>query len=161
LHRWLGRFSGALVLFALVPTGIVLAFDAKGGAGVTAGFLVSAAIIAWFMVCGVLAARRGDVVVHRRAMRHVVAQMSVAVTSRALLLGLDAVGIDPDFAYVVALWGPVLASAAVVELVSPRSVRSLRSTAAQIKERTRREFYPLALLVRVRSVARPLFRLGR
>jgi uncharacterized membrane protein len=160
LHRWLGRASGVLVLFALVPSGVVLAFDAKGGAVVTAGFLVSAAIIAWFMVRGVLAARRGDVVSHRRAMRHVVGQMSVAVTSRALLLGLDAVGVDPDFAYVVALWGPVLASAAVVEIVSLRSVPSIRC-AAQLVERTCREFYPLALLVRIRSLARPLVRLGR
>jgi uncharacterized membrane protein YozB (DUF420 family) len=160
LHRWLGRLTGVLVLFALVPSGIVLAFDAKGGAVVTAGFLVSAAIIAGFMVCGVFAARRRDIVLHRRAMRHVVGQMSVAVTSRALLLGLDAVGIDPDFAYVVALWLPVLASTAVVELVSLRSVPAIRS-AAQLTERTRREFYPLALLVRVRSLARPLVRLGR
>ena len=157
LHRWLGRVSGVLVLFALVPSGIVLAFDAKGGAVVTVGFLVSAAIVASFMVRGVTAARRGDVVLHRHAMRHVVAQMSVAVTSRVLLLGLDAVGIDPDVAYVVALWGPVLASAAVVELVSLRSIRP----AVPLTERTRRAFYPLALLVRVRSLARPLVRLGR
>ena len=61
----------------------------------TAGFLVSAAIVARFMVRGVLAARRGDIVLHRRAMRHVVAQMSVAVTSRAMLLGFDAVGVRP------------------------------------------------------------------
>jgi uncharacterized membrane protein len=160
LHRWLGRLSGVLVLFALVPSGVVLAFDAKGGAVVTAGFLVSAAIIAGFMVRGVLAARLGDVVSHRRAMRHVVGQMSVAVTSRALLLGFDAMGIDPDFAYVVALWGPVLASAAVVELLSLRSVPSIRS-AVQLTERTRRAFNPLALLVRVRSLARPVARLGR
>jgi uncharacterized membrane protein len=157
LHRWLGRVSGVLVLFALVPSGIVLAFDAKGGAVVTVGFLVSAAIVASFMVRGVTAARRGDVVLHRHAMRHVVAQMSVAVTSRVLLLGLDAVGIDPDVAYVVALWGPVLASAAIVELVSLRSIRS----AVPLTEGTRRAFYPLALLVRVRSLARPLVRLGR
>ncbi len=160
LHRWLGRFSGVIVLFALVPSGIVLAFDAKGGGVVTAGFLLSAAIVGWFMVRGVLAARRGDVVSHRRAMRHVVAQMSVAVTSRALLLGFDAVGIDPDLAYVIALWGPVLGSAAVVELVSLRPVPSFRSV-VQFLERTCREFSPLALVVRVRSLARPIVRLGR
>jgi uncharacterized membrane protein YozB (DUF420 family) len=159
-HRWLGRLTGVLVLFALVPSGIVLAFDAKGGDLVTAGFLLSAAIVAWFMASGVVAARRGDIAQHRRAMRHVLGQMSVAVTSRALLLGLDAAGVDPDFAYFVALWGPVLASAAVVELVSLRSVSPIRS-AVQLMERTRREFSPLALLVRVRSFARPLARLGQ
>lgn len=83
-HRWLGRFTGASVLFALVPSGVVLALDAKGGNVVTAGFLLSAAIVAWCMVGGILAARRRDLVPHRRAMRHVAGQMSVAVTSRAL-----------------------------------------------------------------------------
>ena len=125
----------------------------------TAGFLVSAAIVARFMVRGVLAARRGDIVLHRRAMRHVVAQMSVAVTSRAMLLGLDAVGFDPDLAYVVALWGPVLASAAAVELFSLRSAYA--GSIAPLLERTRRELPPLALLLRRRSVARSVARLGR
>jgi hypothetical protein len=160
LHRWLGRTSGILVLLALVPSGIVLAFDAKGGAVVTAGFLVSAGIVAWFMVRGVQAARRGDYLTHRRAMRHVVGQMSVAVTSRALLLGLDALGWNPDVAYVVALWGPVLASAVTVEIVSLRSSISIRSLAT-LSERIRRELHPLALFVRVRSLARPLVRFGR
>ena len=71
------------MLFALVPSGVVLAFDAKGGAIVTAGFLLSAAIVAGCMTYGVRAARRRDLLSHARMMRHVVGQMSVAVTSRA------------------------------------------------------------------------------
>ena len=159
-HRWLGRLTGVLVLFVLVPSGVVLSFDAKGGAAVTAGFLLSAAIVAWGMVRGVVAARRRELVSHRRAMWHVVGQMSVAVVSRVLIVGLDAAGIDPDFSYVVALWGPVLASAAVVELVSTRSVVSIPNP-VQLVERIRREVSPLALLLRVRSVVRPVARLGR
>lgn len=154
LHRWMGRVAGVIVLFALVPTGAVLAFDAKGGNVVTAGFLVSAAITAWFMVRGVAAARRRDLVRHRRAMLHVFAQMSVAVTSRAMLVGLDSFGFDPDAAYVVALWAPVIASAAVAELVSSPSI-------VQLLGKVRREISPLALVSRVRSVARPVVRLGR
>jgi uncharacterized membrane protein len=153
-HRRLGRVAGTIVLFALVPSGIVLAFDAKGGHVVTAGFLLSAGIVAWFIVRGVAAARRRDLVAHRRAMRHVFAQMSVAVTSRALIVVLDRVGVDPDAAYVVALWGPVLASAAVAELVSSPS-------AAHLTGRIRHGLSPLALAVRVRSLARPLVRQGR
>ena len=160
LHRWLGRLTGVLVLFALVPSGIVLAFDAKGGNVVTAGFLLSAAIVAWSMLQGVLAARRCDFVSHRRAMRHVVAQMSVAVSSRALIFGLDALGVDPDFSYVVALWGPVLASAVVAELVSLPSVLGASSRVSLV-ERIRREAFPLALLLRIRAVVRPVVRLGR
>ena len=153
-HRWVGRVAGTIMLFALVPSGSVLAFDAKGGKLVTAGFLLSGAIVAWGTVRGVVAARRRDLVVHRRAMRHVFAQMSVAVTSRALLFGLDFAGLDPNVAYVVALWVPVLASAAVAEFVS-------FSSALQLMGRIRREISPVALVLRMRAVARPLVRLGR
>jgi hypothetical protein len=159
-HRWLGRVTGVLVLFALVPSGVVLAFDAKGGQVVTAGFLLSAAIVAGAMIAGVRAARRRDLVSHGRAMRHVVGQMSVAVVSRALIVALDAVGVDPNVAYVVALWGPVLASAAVVELISRRSLGWNPST-IQFVERIRRELSPLTFLVRVRAFVRPLPRVGR
>lgn len=159
-HRIVGRIAGVLLLCALVPSGAVLAFDAKGGALVTAGFLVSGAIVAWATVSGVRAARRREFVAHRRAMHHVVAQMSVAVTSRAMMLGLDAWGMDPELAYVLALWVPVLASAAVAELASPRPVVSKLPPVLTL-ERIRREVSPLALPVRVRSVVRPFARLGR
>ena len=130
-HRWIGRGAGVIVLFALVPSGVVLALHAKGGPSVTLGFLSSAAIVGIAVVHGVHAARRRDLRGHQRAMRHVVAQMSVAVTSRALLRGFDALGVDPDLAYVVALWAPVLVGAAVVEVasfqpVAARAILALR-----------------------------------
>ena len=56
-HRWIGRVVGVIVLVALVPSGVVLSFHAKGGASVTAGFLLSAAIVGAAMGHGVLAAR--------------------------------------------------------------------------------------------------------
>lgn len=122
LHRWLGRFTALVMLLALVPSGAVLAFEAKGGRYVTLGFLLSGAIVLAGTIQGVLAARRRDLVAHQRAMRHVLAQMSVAVTSRALILGLDTLGMDPDVAYVVALWVPVVGSAALAEIVSGRGI---------------------------------------
>jgi uncharacterized membrane protein YozB (DUF420 family) len=159
-HRRLGRVAGVLVLFGLVPSGIILSFDAKGGAAVTAGFLLSAVIVAWAMVRGVLAARRRQFAVHSRAMRHAVAQMSVAVSSRALILGLNALGVDPDVTYVAALWGPVLISAAVAELISLPKLTST-SKAAHLVERIVREVSPIAVLLRVRAVLRPVARFGR
>lgn len=116
LHRWLGRAAGVIVLFALAPSGAVLAFEAKGGVLVTAGFLLSDALVTVFMVKGIAAARRRDLVAHRRAMGHVFAQMSVAVTSRAMLVALDVAGVSPDLAYVIALWLPVVGSAAAAEV---------------------------------------------
>jgi hypothetical protein len=156
-HRLLGRFTGVLVLVPLVPTGVVLAFDAKGGAIVTAGFLLSGAIVAGGTVFGVLAARRRDHALHARMMRHVVAQMSVAVTSRVLIVILDVAGMEPGVAYVIALWGPVLLSSAIAELVSTRQPGSkLREF-----ERIPREHSPLVQLVRVRSDIRSIARSRR
>lgn len=146
LHRWLGRMTGALVLCVLVPSGAVLALDAKGGRVVSAGFLLSGAIVAWFVVAGVLAARRRDLVSHQRAMRHVVAQMSVAVSSRTLMFVFDTRGVDPDVAYVVALWVPVVMSAIIAELVSSRLVwnrgRAVGVVRSVAVERSRREVFP-------------------
>lgn len=158
-HRWIGRFTGVAVLGALVPSGVILAFDAKGGGSVTAGFLLSAAIVVWAMVAGVLAARRRDLLAHARAMRHVVAQMSVAVTSRALLMALDLAEVDPELAYTVALWGPVIASAAVAELVSRRPVSSLSTLFYTIQRICRETVSPAPL--RIRAVRRSVARIGR
>lgn len=117
-HRRLGRIVGVFIVGALVPSGVVLSFEAKGGVLGALGFLLSAAIVLYAMIMGVLSARRGDLRVHARAMRHVVLQLSVAVTSRALLILLHTARMDPETAYLVALWGPVLGSAVVAEALS-------------------------------------------
>lgn len=120
LHRVLGRVAAVVLLFGLVPSGAVLAFDAKGGAAVGAGFLLSGGIVAVGVALGVMAARRRDLVSHRRAMLHVVAQMSVAVWSRALMVGLDAARVDPGISYAISLWLPLLLCAAAAELMARR-----------------------------------------
>jgi uncharacterized membrane protein len=119
-HRWIGRIAGLLVVAVLVPTGAVLSLEAKGGTPVTLGFLLSGAIVLAGMIHGVRFARQKQLVAHARAMRHVVAQMSVAVTSRAMLIAFDFAGTNPDTAYVVALWVPVLVSALAAEWASGR-----------------------------------------
>lgn len=122
LHRWLGRLTGMVVLAALVPSGLYLSLFAKGGAASTAGFALSGVIVAVAMVEGIRAARRRDFVAHRRHVMHVLAQLSVAVTSRAMLLAFDALGVDAERAYVVSLWVPVVGSLLVVESLVPRSL---------------------------------------
>ena len=114
-HRWLGRVTGMVVLAGLVPSGLYLSLFAKGGAPATVGFALSGLIVAVAMVQGIRRARAKDYVGHRRCALHVLAQLSVAVTSRTLLNLLDAVGIDPAPAYLFALWTPVLASVGFVE----------------------------------------------
>jgi hypothetical protein len=116
-HRWTGRATAAVVLLALVPSGSYLALFAKGGAPSTAGFLLSGAIVAAAMVQAVREARARKFLAHRRCVLHVLAQLSVAVTSRAMLLGFALADVDPERAYLIALWLPVAASALAVELI--------------------------------------------
>jgi hypothetical protein len=130
-HRWLGRGTGAVILAALVPSGLYLSLFAKGGAPATAGFALSGLIVAVAMVEGVRRARAKDYVGHRRCMLHVLAQLSVAVTSRTLMVLLDAVGIDPEPAYLFALWAPVLTSVGFVELYISRRVHRRNSHASK------------------------------
>jgi uncharacterized membrane protein len=121
VHRWLGRGAGVVVLTALCPSGFFLALFAKGGAPATMGFMLSGAIVMVATVRGVRTARAADFAAHRRWMSHVLAQLSVAVTSRALLFVFDAADVNADVAYLISLWLPVVAGAAVVEVVAPRS----------------------------------------
>jgi uncharacterized membrane protein YozB (DUF420 family) len=158
-HRRLGRVAGVIVVLALIPSGTVLAFDAKGGTVVTVGFLLSAGIVMWGMVSGVIAARRRDLVAHRRAMLHVVAQMGVAVVSRALLVVFDAAGVDPDLAYVLALWVPVPGSALAVE-IRTASLSRYSNKIKAIIGRIRHELSSLPL-VSPRPVVRVVARPGR
>jgi hypothetical protein len=116
-HRILGRLTGGVVLFALVPSGAWLALYAKGGLPSTVGFLLSGAIVGVAMTRGIVHARSRRFAAHRRSVLHVVGQLSVAVTSRAMLVAFDRFGIDPDQAYLLALWLPVLGSALLVSLV--------------------------------------------
>jgi uncharacterized membrane protein len=168
-HRALGRIAGVVLLAGLVPSGSVLAFSAKGGWAGSLGFLLSGAVIAGAVVLGVRAARRRDLSAHRHAMLHVVGQMSVAVGSRALIVAFDRAGLDPDVAYVVALWGPVLASIAAAELAAARFDftrlgrplgPSPRLPLSSPSKGTLREISPMAALVRIRSV-RSVARIGR
>lgn len=124
-HRLLGRVVGVVVLFLLLPSGFVLSLSARGGFWGGAGFVVSGAITGTAMVLAIASARRRDVLAHRRAVAHVIAQMSVAVVSRVLLVVAAFVAptvaptVDPDVVYVVALWVPVLAGAVVAHVVVP------------------------------------------
>jgi hypothetical protein len=122
--------TGAVVLLALVPSGACLAVSATGGTWGTLGFLVSGAIVAVAMLVAMHAARVGNFAKHRRSAAHVLAQLSVSVTSRGLLMLFDRAGIDAEVAYLIALWVPVIGSACVVELIArdPKQKRSDRES---------------------------------
>ncbi len=117
LHRWLGRITGALVLFGVVPSGMYLACFAQGGAVSTVGFWLTGLITFGAMVMSIAAARARDLRAHRRASAHVLAQLSVAVSSRLILASAEALGAHDEWIYVAALWLPVLGGVLVAELM--------------------------------------------
>jgi uncharacterized membrane protein len=121
LHRWLGRSTAALVLFAVVPSGMYLARFAQGGVMSTLGFWLTGLLTFVAMVMSVRSARRGDMKAHRRFSTHVTAQLAVAVVSRFLLVGVEELGLYSEWAYIAALWVPVLGCALLAErLAGPR-----------------------------------------
>ncbi len=142
LHRWLGRTTGVVVLFALAPSGFYLSLFAKGGLPSTLGFILSGLILVVAMVQGVRTARSGDFVAHRRNALHVLAQLSVAVTSRTMLFGLDALNVDPDRAYLFSLWLPVIAGVVLVELLTPRPRPSRRHHEPMLEPRLADDSHP-------------------
>lgn len=123
-HRWCGRVTGGVVIAVLVPTGSYLAFFARGGMGATLGFLLSGGIVLLSMIQAIRDARARRFASHRRFAFHVLGQLSVAVTSRALLFLLESSNMNPDVAYLISLWVPVVGTFAVVEwLASPGKSR--------------------------------------
>lgn len=121
LHRWLGRVTGAAVVLALAPSGFYLSLFAKGGLPSTLGFVASGVLVVFAMVQGVRTARARRFVEHRRWVLHVLAQLSVAVSSRAMLFAFDAAGVEETAAYLWSLWLPVVGSAVLVEVSTRRT----------------------------------------
>jgi Predicted membrane protein (DUF2306) len=120
-HRWLGRLTAFVVLLLVVPSGLYLATFAQGGLVTTLGFWLTGLVSAGAMLLSVRAARRGRYALHRRFARHVTAQLSVAVLSRALLYGVELLELYEPWVYVAALWLPVLGALFSVEwLHAPR-----------------------------------------
>jgi hypothetical protein len=120
LHRWLGRVTGALVLCAVVPSGMYLAWFATGGLLGALGFWLTGAITFISMIRSIQTAHRRDYRAHRRLSLHVTGQLSVAVLSRLLLVGAEELGLYDEWVYICALWLPVLGSALFVELAHGR-----------------------------------------
>lgn len=125
-HRRLGRITATLIVFVVVPSGMYLALFAQGGLPSTLGFWLTG-LIAWVaMIRSVLSARAGDMKSHRRFSTHVAAQLAVAVFSRFLLVAVEEIGLYSEWAYIAALWVPVIGGVLLSEaLAGPQwSLRS-------------------------------------
>lgn len=123
-HRWLGRITGAVIVLAVVPSGLYLAFFATGGLITTLGFWLTGLITFVAMAKSIESARAGDIKAHRRFSAHVAAQLSVAVFSRLMLASAEQLEIYDEWVYVTALWLPVIGCAVAAELMTGPRLRS-------------------------------------
>jgi uncharacterized membrane protein len=125
LHRWLGRVTGAVVLGALVPSGMYLALSAQGGLVTTLGFWLTGLITFVAMLKSIQTARARNMKAHRRFSTHVAAQLAVAVISRFMLVGAESIGLYHAWVYIAALWIPVLGCVLAAELITGRRLSSM------------------------------------
>ena len=139
-HRVSGRAFGLAVLLVVVPTGLCLAFTAKGGFWSRTGFMVQGLLLFWTTWSGVRAATRGRFAAHRVWMTRAYAVAAAAITFRALFMGMLALGMETNAAYVASVWISFGFNFGVGELFvarmpAPRARRRL-STATLINKTT-------------------------
>jgi hypothetical protein len=127
LHRWCGRIYAASVLFILCPTGIYLAFFAKGGLAGQSGFLLLGAATFHTTLRGVTSMIGGsrDLAAHREWMTRSFAFAASAISFRIYHFAFFLGGMAETPNYVTSLWLSILGNAAVAELVLRRRSRSL------------------------------------
>ena len=114
-HRLLGYVYLNAVLWMAAPTGIALAFTAKGGLAGTAGFVLAGT--AWWLTTwsGYRAIRRRDLAAHVRAMVRSYCWALSAPAFRIIQAALFLLQLDDATNYVVSLWLSIAASAVLAE----------------------------------------------
>lgn len=120
LHRVCGRIYAASVLLLLCPTGIHLAFFAKGGVAGQGGFLLLGIATFLTTLLGVTAIRGRDLPQHRRWMTRSFALVATAVTFRVWHTVFFHAGMPDEVNYVASLWLSILGNAAVAEWILHR-----------------------------------------
>ena len=125
LHRWCGRIYAISVLFVVCPTGIYLAFFAKGGLAGQTGFLLLGVVTFHTTLRGVTSMIGGarDLTAHREWMIRSFAYAASAITFRIYHFAFFLGGMAENTNYVTSLWISILGNAAVAELVIRRRSR--------------------------------------
>jgi hypothetical protein len=117
-HRWLGRVQVVVLLFLVLPSGVVMARQAFGGWPAGLSFLLLSVATASCAVVGVVYACRRRYDQHRRWMVRSYVLICSAVALRLISGAVGLVGVpSPERAYVFAAWGSWLFPLAAYELV--------------------------------------------
>lgn len=115
IHRYLGRIYALSIITVVFPTGVLLAFVAKGGLSGMVGFLVLSFATLFSLLLGMVAIYRKNLQAHQAWITRSFALVTSAITFRALHLGLSSLNLDYDLVYQSALWASIGINLALCE----------------------------------------------
>ena len=104
LHRTLGRIYALSIITLVFPTGVALAFTAKGGLSGTIGFLLLAIGTLATLLLGMVAIYKKNLRAHQAWISRSFALVTTAITFRFIQLGLAYTSLTSEQVYLSALW---------------------------------------------------------
>ena len=107
LHRNLGRIYGLSIIMVVFPTGVALAFVAKGGFSGMLGFLLLSFATLFTLLLDMVAIYKKNLRSHQIWISRSFALVTSAITFRVLQLVLAQFNYDYDQIYQSALWGSI------------------------------------------------------
>jgi hypothetical protein len=116
VHRLIGLWYCRIGMFLVLPTGVYLAFYAKGGIGTQIGFLVQAILFGIFTWLGWQAANQGDFVKHRIWMTRGFAIMAAVLTFRVYHLVFFYLKVPYQDNYALSQWLSLVGNYFLAEL---------------------------------------------
>ncbi len=120
LHQFIGRLYVWITLVLVCPTGMYLAFYAKGGTVTQVGFLIQGLLLAAFTYQGYLAICRGDKRAHVRYMTRSYAMVLVVITFRVLHIVFFMWKVPYQDNYAMSQWLGLSLNALLAEIVLVR-----------------------------------------
>jgi len=114
-HRYLGRIYALSIITLVFPTGVALAFVAKGGSNGTFGFLVLSFATLGSLLLGMIAIYKKNLRSHQAWISRSFALVTSAITFRTLQIVLSQFYLDPDKIYQMALWLSIIMNLALCE----------------------------------------------
>ena len=116
-HRRLGKLYVYDTLVIIVPTGLYMAFFAKGGTSTQLGFIVQGLALALSTVLAVLSIKQGNLIQHKQWMMRSYSFAFAVVTFRVLHIFFYNLKVPYELNYQLSQWVALLFNALVVEII--------------------------------------------
>lgn len=114
-HRNLGRIYALSIIMAVFPTGVALAFVAKGGLSGSIGFLVLSFATLFSLLLGMVAIYKKNLRSHQAWISRSFALITSAITFRILQLTLTHFDLSGDQIYQLSLWLSIIMNLVLCE----------------------------------------------